>query len=117
VKITYDRDADAFYVRLLEGLFQCDALRVTPTVALDFSGDDKLVGVEILGRSGVKVVYDSKADIVSVLLVEAPVVVGSEEARPGVFLDYDASGKLVSLEVVDASKGVTEPGKVEFQAM
>jgi hypothetical protein len=61
---------------LLEGPFECDTLRVTPTVALDFSGDDKLVGVEILGRSGV--------DIVSVLLAEAPVVAESEEARPGV---------------------------------
>jgi len=116
VKITYDRDADAFYVRLLEGRFECDTLRVTPTVALDFGGNGKLVGVEILGRSGVKVVYDSKADIVSVLLAEATMVAESEEVRPGVILDYDASRKLVSLEVLDASKGVTEPGKVEFQA-
>ena len=116
MKITYDRDADAFYVRLLEGRFECETLRVTPDVALDFGGDDKLVGVEVLGRSGVKVVYDSRADILSVLLAEAAVVAESDEARPGVILDYDASRKLVALEVLDASKGVTEPGKVEFQA-
>lgn len=116
MKITYDRDADAFYVRLLEGGLECETLRVTPDVALDFGRDDKLVGVEILGRSGVNVIYDSRADILTVLLAAAAVVAESEEARPGVILDYDASRRLVSLEVCDASKGVTEPGKVEFQA-
>jgi len=33
----------------------------------------------------------------------------------GVILDYDAKGNLVSLEILDASKRVTETRKIEFQ--
>jgi len=32
-----------------------------------------------------------------------------------VILDYDEKGNLVSLEILDASKRVTEARKVEFQ--
>ena len=34
---------------------------------------------------------------------------------PGVILDYDAAGSLVSLEILDASRRVTEAGRVEYQ--
>ena len=36
-------------------------------------------------------------------------------ASPGVILDYDAAGDLVSLEILDASRRVTEFGRVEYQ--
>jgi hypothetical protein len=31
-------------------------------------------------------------------------------------LDYDARGDLVSIEILDASKRVTDAGKVDFQS-
>ncbi|HEY3129366.1 MAG TPA: DUF2283 domain-containing protein [Acidobacteriota bacterium] len=34
-----------------------------------------------------------------------------------VILDYDSEGNLVSFEVMDASKKVTDAKKVEFQAV
>lgn len=40
----------------------------------------------------------------------------SDEGKPGVILDYDAAGDLVSLEILDASRRVTEAGRVEYQA-
>ena len=42
-------------------------------------------------------------------------VVESDEDKPGVILDYDKDGNLVSLEVLDASRRVTEARKIEFQ--
>jgi uncharacterized protein YuzE len=39
----------------------------------------------------------------------------SDEDKPGVILDYDEKGNFVSLEVLDASKRVTEAKKIEFQ--
>ena len=37
-------------------------------------------------------------------------------AKTGVVLDYDAAGKLVSLEILDASRRVTEADRVECRA-
>jgi len=42
-------------------------------------------------------------------------VIESDEGKPGVILDYDRQGNLVSLEILDASKRVTETQKMEFQ--
>lgn len=39
----------------------------------------------------------------------------SDEGRPGVILDYDKEGDLVSLEVLDASERVSETQRIEFQ--
>ncbi len=39
----------------------------------------------------------------------------SDEDKPGVILDYDEYGDLVSLEILDASRRVTKAKKMEFQ--
>lgn len=39
----------------------------------------------------------------------------SDEDKPGVILDYDKKGNLIFLEILDASKRVTETRKMEFQ--
>ncbi len=62
-----------------------------------------------------KVTYDQKTDTLSVILKDNSPVVESDEDKPGVILDYDEQGNLVSLEILDASKRVTEAKKVEFQ--
>jgi uncharacterized protein YuzE len=50
-----------------------------------------------------------------VILKENVTVHESDEDKPGVILDYDKDGNLVSLEVLDASKRVTDTRKVDFQ--
>jgi uncharacterized protein YuzE len=51
VKIEYDKDADAMYIRLQEGDFQCRNVRLTDEIALDFAAGEQLVGIEVLGAS------------------------------------------------------------------
>jgi len=51
MKITYDKEADALYIRLREGEFQCRNVRLTDDITLDFASEERLVGVEILGAS------------------------------------------------------------------
>jgi uncharacterized protein YuzE len=65
----------------------------------------------------VKARYDARTDTLTILLKENVAVAESEEQRPGVILDYDDAGNLVSLEILDASRRVTEAGKVEFQTV
>ena len=62
-----------------------------------------------------KVTYDEKTDSLTVILNEKSSVAESDEDKPGVILDYDKDGNLVSLEVLDASRRVTEARKIEFQ--
>ena len=62
-----------------------------------------------------KVNYDSRNDILTVILKDNVSVAESDEDKPGVILDYDANGELVSLEILDASRRVSEARKVEFQ--
>jgi uncharacterized protein YuzE len=42
-------------------------------------------------------------------------VVESDEDKPGVILDYDDGGNLVSLEILDASHRVKAPSQIEYQ--
>ena len=61
-----------------------------------------------------KVIYDPHTDTLTLILKDSPVA-ESDEAKPGIILYYDAEGNLVSVEVLDASKRVTEPHGIEFQ--
>ena len=48
MKITYDQEVDALYIRLLEGDFQCRTLPLSDTVTLNIGPGEQLVGIEIL---------------------------------------------------------------------
>ena len=64
-----------------------------------------------------KVRYDQRTDTLTMLLREDVAVAESDEEKPGVILDYDENGNLVSIEVLDASLRVTEARKVDFQTI
>jgi len=63
----------------------------------------------------VKVNYDPKTDTLSFILKENVSITESDEEKPGIILDCDGQGDLVSMEILDASRRVTEAKKVDFQ--
>ena len=62
-----------------------------------------------------KVTYDLRTDSLVVSLRTDVEIAESDESRPGVIMDYDADGNLVSQEILDASQRVTEADRVEFE--
>ena len=62
-----------------------------------------------------KATYDAETDTLSIVLKTDARVVESDEDKPGVILDYDEQGNLVSLEILDASKRVSDARRIEFE--
>ncbi len=61
-----------------------------------------------------KASYDPKTDTLNLILKDNVKITESDETRPGVILDYDEHGDLVSMEILDASRRVHETRKMEF---
>jgi len=61
-----------------------------------------------------KVLFDPETDTLSVLVMEG-VIAESDEPKPGIILDYDATGSLLSVEILDASKHMPIPRQVDFE--
>lgn len=61
-----------------------------------------------------KITYDRETDTLTIIFTEAKVM-ESDEDKPGIILDYDDAGNLVSLEILDASRRVSLPSKIEYQ--
>jgi len=62
-----------------------------------------------------KAMYDPETDILTVIFKEESPITESDEEKPGIILDYDDKGDLVSLEILDASSRVTETKTIEFR--
>lgn len=61
-----------------------------------------------------KIIYDRETDTLTIIFTDTPVA-ESDEDKPGVILDYDATGNLVSMEILDASRRVRAPSQKETQ--
>lgn len=48
MKISYDSEVDALYIRLLDGPQQCRTVRLSDEVALNMGEGEQLVGIEVL---------------------------------------------------------------------
>ena len=64
-----------------------------------------------------KATYDARTDTLSIILKADAAVAESDEDKPGVILDYDEDGNLVSLEILDASKRVTDVHRIELETI
>lgn len=48
MRISYDPEVDALYIRLIDGTHQCRNVRVTDEISLNIGEGEVLVGLEIL---------------------------------------------------------------------
>lgn len=60
-----------------------------------------------------KVTYDASVDVLRIVFTDGPIA-ESDEEKPGVILDYAEDGALIGIELLDASKRMTNPGGVEY---
>lgn len=60
-----------------------------------------------------KVVYDPEVDVLRILFSHVPIE-ESDENKPSVILDYDSTGNIVGMEILDASKRMENPRSVEY---
>ena len=63
-----------------------------------------------------RVIYDVGTDTLSIILSDQPVA-ESDEEKPGVILDFDAGGNVVSMEILDASRRVDQPRQIVYELM
>ena len=61
-----------------------------------------------------RVLYDRETGSLTVIFSDSPVA-ESDEDKPGIILDYDAFGNLVSLVILDTSRRVGLPTQIEQQ--
>ncbi len=69
MKISYDPEADALYIRLIEGRQECRTLRLNEEAALNVGPGEVLVGIELLDAS--HVLGDGEAPAVDLINVKA----------------------------------------------
>jgi uncharacterized protein YuzE len=55
MQISYDKEADALYIKLVDGDLQCRTVRVTDDISLDFAAGERLVGIKVLGATCSKI--------------------------------------------------------------
>jgi uncharacterized protein YuzE len=60
-----------------------------------------------------KITYDPEVDILRIVFSEGAIE-ESDEEKPGLILDYDRSGNIVGLEILDASQKMENPRSVEY---
>ena len=61
-----------------------------------------------------KVKYDAEVDIMRIQFNDKPVS-ESDEEKAGIILDYDENGKVIGIEILDASQKMINPKSVEYE--
>jgi uncharacterized protein YuzE len=63
-----------------------------------------------------KVTYDREVDVLRIVFSSASIE-ESDEASPGVILDFDADGRVVGMEILNASARRDNPRSVDFAVL
>jgi len=60
----------------------------------------------------VKIIYDPETDTLTIILKDKPIA-ESDEIKEGIIVDYDYEGRIVSIEILEASEQVSEPRGIQ----
>jgi uncharacterized protein YuzE len=96
--------------------------------ALVYAGDEQRLGqpwprgvepavdamIAELSKGDLRVVYDRRTDTLTLVFSDTPAA-ESAEGKPGILLDYDGEGKLVSLMIQQASARANVPGQIQYE--
>lgn len=61
-----------------------------------------------------KVIYDPASDTLDLIFREGTVA-ESDEDKPGIILDYDDQGNIISIELLEVSKKLSAPMGISFE--
>jgi uncharacterized protein YuzE len=61
-----------------------------------------------------KIKYDKEVDVINIQFSDAEIF-ETDEDKPGIIIDYDKNGNIVEIEVLNASKKMNQPSKVEYE--
>lgn len=59
-------------------------------------------------------IFDPQTDSMSIIFRKDEIV-DSDEVREGIIIDYNKDGKIVSMEILDASEQITEPEGILYE--
>ncbi len=60
-----------------------------------------------------KLDYDRETDSLTAIFSDT-LVEESDEIRPGIIIDFDAEGRMVGMEILNASQKMDNPASVKF---
>ena len=58
--------------------------------------------------------YNKETDIIYIRFSDSKVV-ESDEEKPGIILDYDESGNIIGIEVLNASQKTSQPNGIIYE--
>jgi len=61
-----------------------------------------------------KIKYDKEVDILYISFSDS-VIRESDEDKPGLILDYDQHGSIIGIELLNASKKISQPMRFEYE--
>jgi uncharacterized protein YuzE len=61
-----------------------------------------------------KIVYDDETDTLTLIFNDGKIS-ESDEIKEGIILDYDDKGKVVSMELLDASMQLKDPKSISYE--
>lgn len=61
-----------------------------------------------------RVIFDPESDTLSLIFREDKIA-ESDEIREGIIIDYNKDGKIVSMEILDASEQISEPQGILYE--
>ena len=61
-----------------------------------------------------RVKYNKENDILLILLSDKKVY-ESDQEKKDMIIDYDAEGKIIGIEILNASKNILSPTKMEYE--